>query len=130
MQLNDIHCESTDIESDTEYAISINMIVVENDYKPLIYDQPFNSHIYKNLTNFLLNYYTTPRNNNKSIEQTVKDVTTLNEPIKEPVPCSSTNHIYQNVPKEPPREKIWTIPFLLESPKSTEFQQPELKIDF
>ena len=42
----------------------------------------------------------------------------------------TTNHIYQNVQKEPPREKIWTIPFLLESPKSKEFQPPDLEIDF
>ena len=27
-------------------------------------------------------------------------------------------------------EKIWTIPFLLESPKSKEFQPPDLEIDF
>ena len=42
----------------------------------------------------------------------------------------TTSHIYQNVQKEPPREKIWTIPFLLESPKSKEFQPPDLEIDF
>ena len=42
----------------------------------------------------------------------------------------TANHIYQNVQKEPPREKIWTIPFLLESPKSKEFQPPYLEIDF
>ena len=46
------------------------------------------------------------------------------------MPCSSTNQIYQNIPKEPTKEKIWTIPFLLESPKSSEFQPPDLEIDF
>ena len=49
---------------------------------------------------------------------------------KEQTPCSSTNHIYQNIQKEPPKEKIWTIPFLLESPKSKNFQPPDLEIDF
>ena len=80
--------------------------------------------------NFLLNYNTKPRINNKSIEQIVEEITTLFEPIKESVPCSSTNHIYQNVPKETPREKIWTILFLLESPKKKEFQQTDLELDF
>ena len=32
--------------------------------------------------------------------------------------------------KKQPREKIWTIPFLLESPRSKEFQPPDLEIDF
>ena len=41
-----------------------------------------------------------------------------------------TNHIYQNIHKEQPKEKIWTIPFLLESPRSKEFQPPDLEIDF
>ena len=58
------------------------------------------------ISKFLLNYYTTPRNNNKSIEKLREEVTTLTEPIKEPLPCSSTNHIFQNIPKESPREKI------------------------
>ena len=32
--------------------------------------------------------------------------------------------------KEQQREKIWTIPFPLESPRSKEFQPPDLEIDF
>ena len=45
------------------------------------------------------------------------------------------NHVleqvtYQNVPKEPPREKIWTFPFLLEIPKTKDFQPPDLEIGF
>ena len=52
------------------------------------------------------------------------------EPEKEQVPCSSTNNIYQNIPKEPPKKQFWTIPFLLESSKSKEFWSPELEIDF
>ena len=32
--------------------------------------------------------------------------------------------------KKQPREKIWTIPFLLESPRSKEFQPPDLEIGF
>ena len=44
--------------------------------------------------------------------------------------CLNTNHIYQNIQKEQPKEKIWTIPFLLESPRNKEFQPPDLEIDF
>ena len=36
LQLNHINCESTDSESDTDNAISINMTTVENDYEPII----------------------------------------------------------------------------------------------
>ena len=31
---------------------------------------------------------------------------------------------------QPPKEKIWTIPLLLESPKSKDFQSPDLENDF
>ena len=78
----------------------------------------------------LLDYHTRTRGSKIPIKQRVIDVTTLHEPEKEQVPWSSTNHLYQNIPKKPPKEKIWTIPFLLESPKSKEFQSPDLEIDF
>ena len=58
LQLNDINCESTDSESDTENTILINMINVENDYQPIIYEQPIYSHIYQNHDQFLLKYKT------------------------------------------------------------------------
>ena len=32
--------------------------------------------------------------------------------------------------KRTTKEKIWTIPFLLESPRNKEFQPPDLEIDF
>ena len=38
--------------------------------------------------------------------------------------------LYQNIQKEQAREKIWTIPFLLESPKNKELQPPDLEIHF
>ena len=78
----------------------------------------------------LLNYYTRSRSNNIAIEQKANEATTLHEHEKEQVPCSSTNHFYQNIPKEPPKEKIWTISCLLESPKSEEFQISDLEISF
>ena len=96
------------------------MIHVENDYEPLIYEQPIHSHIYENRTHFLLNHYTRPINSNKIIERIVDEITE-----KKPV-----NYIYKNIPKKPTRERIWTIPLLLESPKSKEFQPPNLEIGF
>ena len=103
------------------------MIKVENDYETVTYEQPFHSHVYENQLELLLKYYTRPRSNSIPIEQEANDATTLHEPENEQVPCSSTNHIYQNIPKEP---KIWTTIFLLESPKSKELRPPDIEIDF
>ena len=98
MQLHHINCESTDSESDTESTISINMIHVENDYKPIVYEQPIYSHIYQNQDYFLLNYYTRPINSNKTKEKVEKVVEEVTE--EKPTESSSTNNIYQNIPKE------------------------------
>ena len=131
LQLNHINCESSDTESDTDNTISENMITVENDYEPIIYEQPFTSHINENQLELLHNYYTGPIKNNTQTTQEVNEITTVIKPDKkDETQCSNTKHIYQNIQKEQPREKIWTIPFLLESPRSKEFQQPDLEIDF
>ena len=97
------------------------MITVENYYEPIIYEQPFNSHFYENQSEFLQDYYTRPISNNVPVTQEVNEDNTAIKPEKDEVQCSSTNHIYQNIQKELPREKIWTIPLLLEIPKSKEF---------
>ena len=96
------------------------MITVENDYEPIIYDQPFSSHIYENQSELLQDYYTRPIRNDVSIEQN----TVVNNNAQVQITFTK---IYK---KKQPREKIWTIPFLLESPKSKEFQPPDLEIDF
>ena len=127
LQLNQINCEPTDSESDTNNTISVNTITVENDYEPIICKQPFSSNIYENQSELLQDYYTRPIRNDVSIEQNVNEINTVVNNEKQ---RSSTNHIYRNIQKEQPREKIWTIPFLLESPKSKEFQPPDLAIDF
>ena len=36
------------------------MITVENDYKPIKYEQPFNSHIYEYQLELLQDHYTRP----------------------------------------------------------------------
>ena len=106
------------------------MITAENDYEPIIYEQPFTSHIYKNQLELLYNYYTTSNSNNVPVEQEVNRNNTVIKPEKDEVQSSNTNHIYQNIQKDQPREKICTIPFFLESPKSKKFQPPDHEIDF
>ena len=101
------------------------MITVKNDYEPIIYKQPFSSHIYENQSELLQDYYTRPiRNNNLPVEQNVNEI---NTEVNNEKQRSSTNHIYQKIQKERPKEKIWTIPFLLESPKIYHFNHQILK---
>ena len=106
------------------------MITVETDYEPIIYEQPFASHINENQLELLHNYYIEPINTTQTAQE-INEINTVNKPDeKDKTKCLNTNHIYQNIQKEQPREKIWTIPFLLESPRNKEFQPPDLEIDF
>ena len=82
------------------------MITADNDYEPIIYEHPFTSHIYENQLELLHSYYTTPNSNNVPVEQEVNRINTVIKPEKDNVQNSSTNHIYQNVQKDLPREKI------------------------
>ena len=130
LQLNHINCESSDTESDTDNTISVNMITVENDYEPIKYEQLFTSHIYENQLELLHNYYIGPSDTTQTTQE-VNGINTVIKPDKkDETQCSNTKNIYQNIQKKPPREKIWTIPFLLESPRNKEFQPPDLEIDF
>ena len=94
------------------------MIKVENDYEPVIYEQIFHSHIYENQLKLLHNCSTRTISNNIPAVQEVNKINTLIKPEKEQKQCLNTNHIYQNIQKESPQEKFWTIPFLLETPKN------------
>ena len=130
LQLNHINCESSDTESNTDNTISVNMITVKNDYEPIIYEQLFTTHIYENQLELLHNYYLGPIDNTQNTQE-VNEINTVIKPDKkDETQYSNTKHIYQNIQKEQPREKTWTIPFLLESPKNKEFQPPDLEIDF
>ena len=102
------------------------MITVENDYEPIIYEQPFSSHLYENQSELLQDYYTRPIRNDISIEQNVNEINTVVNNEKQ---RSSTNHIYQNIKiyKKNSQEKKFGQS--LESPKSKEFQPPDLEID-
>ena len=121
LQLNHINCESSDTESDTDNTSSVNMTTVENDYEPIISEQPFTSHIYEIQLELLHNYYIEPIDNTQTAQE-VNGINTVIKPDKkDETQYSNAKHIYQNIQKEQPREKIWTIPFLLESPRNKEF---------
>ena len=74
-----------------------------------------------------MNYYTRPISNIKTKEKIEEGIIE-----EQPTECSSTNNVYQNICKEAQlqKEKDWTIPLLLESPKSKQFQTPDHEIDF
>ena len=78
LQLNHKNCESSDTESDTDNTFSVNMITVENDYEPIIYEQLFTSHIYENQLELLHNYYIGPIDTT----QTTQEVNGINTVIK------------------------------------------------
>ena len=76
------------------------------------------------------NYYIEPNNTTQTAQQ-INEINTASKPNEtDKKKCLNTNHIYQNIQEEQPREKIWTKTFLLESPKNKEFQPPDLEIDF
>ena len=74
------------------------MITVENDYEPIIYEQP-HLHIYENQLELLQNYYTRPISNNVPFKQEVNEIHTVIKPEKNELQCSSTNLNYQNIQK-------------------------------
>ena len=93
-------------------------------------NNPFHHTYMKINQEFLQNYYTTPINSTPTTQETNEINTTDQTNKNTKTKCLNTNHIYQNIQKEQPKEKIWTIPFLLESPRNKEFQPPDLEIDF
>ena len=58
------------------------MITVENDYEPIIYEQPFNSHIYEKQLELLHDYYTRPISNNVPVTQKVNEIKNVTKPKK------------------------------------------------
>ena len=81
------------------------MISVENDYESVTFEEPFSSHIYENQLELLNNYYLGPNSNNTQTTQEVHKMNTENSLDKDKVKNLTTNHIYQNIQKEQPREK-------------------------
>ena len=125
MQLNPINCESTDSESDSDKAISINLIHIDNEYEPIKYEQPIHSHIYQNHDHFLLNYNTRPISSKKTIVNIVEEITE-EKPTEFQAQITITK-IY--LKKRNKQKKNLDNSILLESPKCKELQKPDLETD-
>ena len=82
------------------------MITVGDDYEPIIYEQPLTSHIYENQLELLHNYYIGPIDTTQTAQEVIENNTVIKPDEKGKTQCSNTNHIYQNIQKEQPREKI------------------------
>ena len=82
------------------------MITIEKNYEPIIYEKLFTSHIYDNQLELLNNYYIGLIDNTQTTQE-VNGINTVIKPDKkDETQCSNTKHIYQNIQKEQPREKI------------------------
>ena len=57
------------------------MIAVENDYEPIINEQPFTSHIYENQLELLHNYYIKPINTTQTAQE-INEINTRINPMK------------------------------------------------
>ena len=55
------------------------MITVENDYEPIIYEQPFTSHKYENQLELLHNYHIEPINTTQTAQE-INEMNTVNKP--------------------------------------------------
>ena len=58
------------------------MRTVKNDYEPILYEQPFSSHIYENQLELLQNCYIRSINNNTRTAQEVNEINTVIKPDK------------------------------------------------
>ena len=78
------------------------MITVENDYEPIIYEQPFTSHINENQLELLHNYYI----GSTDTTQTAQEVSEINTVIKPEEKSKTTNHIIKIYRKNNPEKKF------------------------
>ena len=81
------------------------MIAIENDYEPIIYEQPFSSHIYENQLELLHNYYIEPIHSTQTTQETNEINTTNQSNENNKTKCLNTNHIYQNIQNEQHQRK-------------------------
>ena len=81
------------------------MIAVKNDYEPIMYEQSFTSFVYENQLELLHSYYIEPINTTQTAQE-INEINTVNKPNEiDKTKCLNTNHIYQYIQKEQPREK-------------------------
>ena len=115
LQLSHIHCETIDHESDSKNMLLINMLQIENEHETRVDSSYYQNNVNKSNPE-------EPNNNQYTKNHTPHFVENN----------SNKNTIYQNTRTriQLPNEKHWTIPLLLESLKSKNFQSPDLEIDF
>ena len=70
------------------------MITVDNDYEPIIYEQPFTSHINENQLELHNNYYIGPIDTTETTQEVNKINTVIKPDEKDKTQCSNTNHIH------------------------------------
>ena len=129
LQLNQINCGSSDSESDAENTLSINMIKVENDYEPVIYEEPFSSHIYENQSELLHNYYIEPVHSHRRHKKLMKLTLQTNPMRRKNKMLEYKSHLSKHTKRTTQRKNLDnTISF--GKSKSKEFQPPDLEIDF
>ena len=81
------------------------MIAVENDYEPIIYEQPFTSHIYENQLELLHNYYIEPINTTQTAQE-INKINTVNKPNEnDRTKCLNTNHLFSKYTKRTTQRK-------------------------
>ena len=81
------------------------MITVENDYEPIIYEQPFTSHIYENQLELLHNYYIEIINTTQTAQE-VNEINTVNKPNEnDKTKRLNKNHIYQHIQNKTTQRK-------------------------
>ena len=93
------------------------MITAENDYEPIIYEQPVTSHKYENHLELLHNYYIGPINNTQTTQEGNKINTVINPDKKDETQCLNTKHFYQNIRKKTTKNKNLNNSFSLREPK-------------
>ena len=102
------------------------MITVENDYEPVIYEQPFTSHIYENQLELLHNYYIGPTDTT----QTTQKVNEINTVIK-PDEKSETQIIFIKIyRKNNPEKKFGQYHFYWKAQETKNFNHQILKLIF
>ena len=80
------------------------MITVENDYDPIINEQPFTSHIYENQLELLHNYYIGPSDTTQTTQE-VNGINTVIKPDKKDETQAQTQNIFIKIYKKNNPEK-------------------------
>ena len=83
------------------------MIKVENDYEPVIYEQPFSSHIYENQSELLHNYYIEPVHSTPTTQKLMKLTLQINPNENEKTKCLNyKSHLSKHTKRTTQRKNL------------------------